>query len=341
MQGGFLQILANENTSQALNTASDVVRRTAHSFLNLRSLSVLVLSIVSALIIGRVIAALLRRAVLLIGHRADQIEDLRTVNRLRRYETILVLSIASIRGFLLIVALYFWWQFIHPSGQPTALIGASALAVIIASSVFTPILRDIAAGSFMMAEHWYGVGDHIKVEPFMDVQGVVERVTLRSTRLRGLNGEIIWVNNQTIHGVRLAPQGIRTIGIEMFVTNLDAGEKLIEKTNRRLPIGPMLVISPLVITSNEKVGDDLWHLASVGETAPGREWLLEQSAINLLKELDAKNKTQILAHSPLARYADSEAERRFVRTIKNARKRPKPKKRAASKAALRVAKKPS
>jgi len=183
----------------------------------------------------------------------------------------------------------------------------------------------------MMAEHWYGVGDHIKVEPFADMQGVVERVTLRSTRIRGLNGEVMWVNNQNIMGVHLAPKGIRTMALEMFVEDLQRGENLIQKTNRRLPTGPMLLITPLTIISNDKVGDKLWHITAVGETAPGREWLIEQSAVDLIKWLDEQSKNSILAHGPLARYADTEAERRFSRTIKNARKRPTPKRRIVKK----------
>jgi uncharacterized protein YlzI (FlbEa/FlbD family) len=182
----------------------------------------------------------------------------------------------------------------------------------------------------MMAEHWYGVGDHIRVEPFLDAQGVVERVTLRSTRIRGLNGEIIWINNQAIQGIRLTPKGIISMGIEMFVNDLEAGEKLIERANRRLPSGPMLLVNPLTIVSTEKVGDRLWHITAVAETAPGREWLIEKSAVEILTELDEASKAPTLAYAPLARYADPDADKRFVRTIKNARKRPAPKRRVVS-----------
>jgi hypothetical protein len=250
---------------------------------------------------------------------------------IRRYETFLVLSIASIRTILVLFGIYFWWMYIHPYGQAPGVIGASAILIIILGGALGPPLRDIAAGSAMMAEHWYGVGDHIKVEPFLDMQGVVERVTLRSTRMRGLNGEVMWVNNQYIQGVRLAPKGIRTMALEMFVDDLDEGIKLIEKTNKRLPVGPLLVVTPLTIVTSEKVGEKLWHISAICETAAGREWLIEQSAVDLIKWMDAQSKNPVLAHGPLSRYADSEAERRFTRTIKNAKKRPKPKRRIAKK----------
>lgn len=310
-------MLPNHDTTHSIQNA---LAQLEHSFLNGKSLLILVISVVSALVVGRILATLLRRVVAIIGSQADKNQHLPTVNRLRRIETFIVLSIALIRTTLVILSLYFWWLYVHPSGHPTALIGASALLVILVSGALSPVLRDVAAGSVMMAEQWYGVGDHIRVEPFADLQGVVERVTLRSTRIRGLNGEVVWIGNQHIMGVRLAPRGTRTIALELFVTDPIGGERLIEKVNKRLPNGALLVSRPLQIMSSEAVGEALWHITAVGETAPGREWLLESSAVELMQRLDSSYKTPIIAHGPLARYADSDAERRFSRTLHNARK---------------------
>jgi hypothetical protein len=281
-----------------------------------------VVSVGVALVVGRILAAFLRRIVWAVGHQADRSPNLRMVTRLRRIETMIILSIAILRTALVLFALYFWWQFVHPAGQPTALIGASALVALILSGALSSPLKDIAAGSLMMAEQWYGVGDHIVVEPFVDLQGVVERVTLRSTRIRGLNGEIIWINNQSISGIRVAPRGIISIGLEIFVTDPEKGERLIEKANKRLPAGPLLVVTPLIITASEPVGENLWHITAIAETAPGREWLIEKSAVDLIKDLDANSKTPVIAHGPLARYADREANQSFTRSIRNAQKAP-------------------
>lgn len=297
------------------------------SFFNWHAISALIIFLAVAIVLGRIMAALLRRLVVTIGHQADKTENLQTVNRLRRYETIIVLSIAILRTFLILFALYSWWLFIHPHQRPTAIIGASALFAILLGATLSPALRDIASGSIMMAEQWYAVGDHVKIEPFGEMQGVVERVTLRSTRIRGLNGEIIWVNNQNIAAVRITPKGIRTLAIELFVRGLDDGQKLIDSANRRLPAGPLLVISPLNVMTSSQVGEQLWHITAIAETAPGREWLIERYAIDVLKEIDASRKTQVLATEPVARFADNDAERRFARAIQNARKAPRIKRR--------------
>lgn len=324
-----------------MQAGHDTLHYISQTYLNLHAIITLILCVSVALLAGRFIAFGLRKLVNAIGATADRSQNLATVNRLRRYETMIVLSIAIIRTLLVLFSLYFWWLLDHPYGQPTALIGASALLIVLISASLGPVLRDLASGSVMMAEQWYGVGDHVRIEPFMDMQGVVERVTLRSTRIRGLNGEVIWVNNQAIQGIRIAPKGIRTIALEMFVNDIKAGERLVAATNRRLPNGPLLLVSPLQVTESAEVGDKLWHITAIAETAPGREWLIENSAVDLIRSLDSERSKPVIEHGPLARYADFEADKRFVRTINNARKQTKIKRKTLKKPRRSATKKSS
>lgn len=315
-------IFARESTD--VKDVTGVFERIIDSF-NLESIAYLVGFLIIAYIAGRILAAVLRRIVVAIGKQADRTQNLQSTNRLRRLETIIILSIAVIRTFLLLFALYVWWTWSRDGLQSTALIGASALLAILIGGAIGPTLRDIASGTAMMAEQWYAVGDHVKIEPFADMQGVVERVTLRSTRIRGLNGEVVWINNQAIQAVRITPKGIKTMAIELFVRDLEKGEKLVESLNRRLPTGPLLVINPMSVMTTSKVGEKLWHITAIGETAPGREWLIEKYALDVIKEMDQDKdgNLQNLATEPVARFADGDTERRFARAIQNARKKPK------------------
>jgi hypothetical protein len=313
----FGQSLPSQGT---LKQVSDIFEGVVNSYFSLKSMIALAVAIILAVIVGRLLAAALRYTVSYIGRYADKSPSLQTVNKLRRLETSLIITIALLRTGIMLFALYLWWIYIHPNGAPTGIIGASALAAIMLGATIAPLLRDISAGSIMMAEQWYAVGDHVKLEPFGEMQGVVERVTLRSTRLRHLNGEITWVNNQNIQAVRVFPKGVVTMAIELFVTDINKGHELVDSVNRRLPMGKLLVISPLNVMTSSKVGDKLWHITALGETAPGREWLLEKYALEVFKEIDEDRKLKLLATDPIARYADSEAERRFARSIKNSTK---------------------
>jgi hypothetical protein len=311
-------IFGQASLNAALEESKSIFERVSDSLFNAESILVFVLAIVSALLAGRLIAALLRKVTKFLGNRADKSEDLDAVMRYRRLETYIVLSIAVIRAILVLFALYFWWVFTHAGQQPTALLGAGAVLTLVLSGAMFNTLRDVASGAVMMAEHWYGVGDHIKVEPFPDAQGIVERVTLRSTRIRKFSGEVLWVNNKDIAGITVTPKGVRTVAIELFAKDGDLAAKLIEDANLRLPMGPLAVARPLSIMTQTAVGKNLWHITAISEVAPGREWLLDDFATEVIQELDEKHKT--LVHDPITRAADSEAERRFARTILNARK---------------------
>jgi hypothetical protein len=310
----------DESIKQTIDQSQGIFRQLGETFLNTHSLVVLSISLLTAFVLGRAAAFVLRRATLAIGRQADKTQDLTQVSKLRRVETLIVLSIAIIRTLFIALAVYFWWLYIHPNQQPTALIGAGAVLAIVLGGVLGPLLRDFANGSMMMAEHWFGVGDHVRLEPFGDMQGIVERVTLRSTRIRGINGEVIWVNNQNISAVRVTPKGLRTIAIELFVKDRAMGLELVEESNRRLPSGALMVASPLTAMTTVEAGKSLWHITAIGETAPGREWLLEKYAITVMQEINEELDKSVLAHEPIARYADSEAELRFARAIHNSRK---------------------
>jgi len=311
---------AATGTDETIKQSTGVLRQISNSLFGGDSLWVLLASLAVAAVIGRLCTTVLRQVSRGFGKQADASTDLRVVNRYRRLETWTILSIAVVRLLIFVLGLYFWWVFTHPHNRPGALIGASALIVVAIGGVFSPLLRDFAFGGGMMAEHWFGVGDLITVLPFSDIRGVVERITLRSTRIRGMNGEVIWIANQNISGVRIAQKGVWTMAVELFATDPDRVEALIARTNALLPTGSSLVVRPLEIMKSDKRDKDLWHITAIAETAPGREWLIERTAIDLLQKLDEKAKKPVLLTEPIGRYADNDTERQFARAVRNAKK---------------------
>jgi hypothetical protein len=308
------------NADKTLQQSTSVIKQITNSLFGGNSIWVLLLSLLAAWVIGKLCSAILRNVSRIFGRNADAATNLVAVTRFRRLETWTILSIAIVRLLLFILGLFFWWTFTHPGSQPSALAGASAVLIVVIGGVISPLLRDFAFGSGMMAEHWFGVGDLITVIPFPDVQGVVERITLRSTRIRGLNGEVIWMANQNIQGVRIAQKGVWSMAIEMFVNDPEGAEDLIDDVNDLLPIGPSLIATRLGIMASTQRSKDLWHITAIAETAPGREWLIRETAIDLLKRLDEKSRKPVLMADPVARYADNDTERQFARAVSNAKK---------------------
>src|SRR5947208_3234921 len=145
-------MLASSDMNTTITQSTSTLRQISDSLFASRSIVILLVSLFLGSVVGKLISLLLRRLSRTVGRRADASSNLATVNRLRRTETWIILSIAIVRVFFIILALYFWWVVTHPHSQPTALVGASALLIVIVGGVFGPLLRDFAFGSGMMAE---------------------------------------------------------------------------------------------------------------------------------------------------------------------------------------------
>lgn len=284
----------------------------------MRSLVVLIVAILIAYFLSKVAADLTIKLAQKIAVRSDSASSPQRAIKLRRIETYLSVGVAIMRIIIIGLVAFYTWQFLSPTASLSiATIGAGTFFVVIAGATIGMVLRDITAGSAMIVEHWFNVGDFIRFEPFSDVNGVVERITLRSTKLRSLNGEIIWIHNQHIQGVRVTPHGLRTIAVDVFVNNEKAARTLIEKVIATIPVGTMTAAKKPSIVRLEQWSEYLWIFTVVGQTPPGREWLMENYFVDSLKELDGKRKGKsLLVRPPLVRYADPAAEKSFKRAIR-------------------------
>ncbi len=287
----------------------------------LRSVVLLVFALLAAYWFSKIIALVIVRIAQFVAVSADSTDNAERQIRLRRVETYLSVAIALIRALIVGVVAFYVWKLVSPTASAsTAAIGASAFFIVLAGGTVGMILRDLTSGSAMIIEQWFHVGDYIRVEPFLDVTGVVERMTLRSTKLRSLNGEVIWMHNQHIHGVKVTPRGLRTIAVDIFVNNERVGRNLIEKAIDTVPTGTMKVVKKPKIDKAEQWGEKLYWFTVVGEMPPGREWLMENYFIDSLLELDARRRgPKTFVRPPIARYADDAAERSFKRAVKMGR----------------------
>lgn len=296
-----------------------------------RSVLILIISLGFAVWLSRFLAQIIVKIAQSVATRSDNESDDERALRLRQIETYLSVAVAVVRAAVVAVVGYIAWRILSPfdtsgANSGAAAIGAGAFFVVFAGQTLGIVLRDLTSGSIMIAERWFNVGDFIKIEPFWDVSGVVERFTLRSTRLRALNGEIIWVHNQHITGVHVTPRGVRTLAVDVFVRDRDVGIEKIKRIINAIPKGKTMLARPLKINVTEKWGDDIWRITVVGQTPPGREWLIQDYFVEAVKSIDKdKNKSErLLAHAPIARFADSEADRRFKRAVRVKQEKDKP-----------------
>lgn len=289
-----------------------------------RSLLILVVALVVSYWLSRFVARLIIFLAQKVAVRSDNESDAMKAVRLRQVETYLGVTVAVVRVLIVAIVAYVSWRVLSPvessqiGGSGAAAIGASAVFIVIAGQTIGPILRDITAGATMIIEQWFTVGDYIKVEPFWEVTGVVERLTLRSTKLRSLSGEVILIHNQHISAVHVTPNGVRTLAVDVLVNDKAGGEALIKQAVSKLPTGHMTVAGKLKVVDSIKYTEGLWMLTVQGKTVPGREWLIERYFVDQLQKENSRliKKNRVLEGEPLVRYADPDTERRFRRAVR-------------------------
>lgn len=192
-----------------------ILMRTDNEFLAQASDTFLVkpAKVLLILVIALVVIRILRRAInrFLGGLRGDRVG--RKINSLREMAPDAILAGPSVRthqraealGALLrsAVAVAVW------SVAAVMMLGQLGIAVgpLLAGAGIVGVaigfgsqhaVRDMLAGLFMLVEDQYGVGDIIDTGP---ATGVVEGITLRTTKVRDVNGTLWHVPNGTIDRV--------------------------------------------------------------------------------------------------------------------------------------------
>lgn len=250
------------------------------------------------------------------GDSGPSPDDTAALRGLKRRDTAVSLIRTTVRYVAFGLALAFSFVQISGFSRVTALAGASLIVVLIGFAG-QRFLTDIIAGLLMFFEGWFSVGDTITVEPW-SLSGVVEEMSLRSTTLRAVTGEMIRVNNSAIYAARVLPRGVREVEIEMMATDADDCRRVVEEVARIVPAGPTRFVRRPEVIEVEQLDDELVRVLVHASVAHGREWLVEGFLPDLLKERAAEG---LIAHGPIVMFVDERATRRFARSLPGSRGR--------------------
>ena len=143
------------------------------------------------------------------------------------------------------------------------------------------IVQDLLAGFFLITERQYGFGDVVRIAVVgsaEDAEGIIEDVTLRVTRVRSADGEVITVpNGQIVKVINLSKDWARAVvdvpvPVSTDVTQVndilrDVGAKAFQ--DRKLK--PLLLDEPSVM-GVESIEVDQVNIRMVARTLPGKQF---------------------------------------------------------------------
>ncbi|MDP8951233.1 MAG: mechanosensitive ion channel family protein [Actinomycetota bacterium] len=227
--------------------------------------------------------------------------DAHALARLRRQDTAVTLIRNTLRYVTFaIVALIIFSIFF--SNLIPAVTGAAVLAAI-AGFGARDFLRDIIAGFFILFEGQYNVGDFIEVEP-TKISGLVEEFGLRTTKIRALSGEIIYIPNGSLTAVTNYVSGRQRFTIEVQLKDAEAEKRVLEEIKE----GHGLYLAPPHQVGRDETPGGGPRLRLTASVLPSTAWLIEE---NLVERIKAAAGEDGLAADPLVYKVDDQNVRRI------------------------------
>ena len=137
----------------------------------------------------------------------EEVADTSVIQSLKQRDTAISLIQTSVTYLAFLVAVMLSIVTLLGGRRIETVVGASFLAVVLAFAA-QRFLTDVIAGLLIFFEGWFRVGDTVRIEPW-GIEGIVERVSLRSTVIRGLGGVRQHVQNSEVKATRVIPRGYR------------------------------------------------------------------------------------------------------------------------------------
>ena len=140
------------------------------------------------------------------------------------------------------------------------------------------LVKDVISGFFLLMENQFGVGDIISVDD--KHIGTVERMTLRITQLRDLEGRAHYVPNGSILRVVVLSKDFARALVEVEVgydTDPDRAFGVLLEVGRRFHAERAdLVLEPLEVKGVESFGNSGYTIRTLTKTAPGSQWEVQR-----------------------------------------------------------------
>lgn len=279
----------------------------------------IVLVCVGSFVITRVVALLARR-------RARKFADARAATTDARADVIGAhqqAMVGAIRWALnfCVVFVAIIWVLIELSLPASALV---PLASVIGAGLgfgAQQIVGDVLTGFFVLSERQFGVGDLIRVGPLAGVgwiEGRVEEMTLRVTKVRTFDGDLVTIANgelrQSVNASRDWARVLVTVPLSRDV-DLDAVTVRLNAVGSMLgddPTWKPLLLEVPSVSGLDDLGTEVIQVRVVGRTLPAQQWKvareLRRRIALALRDMDVAVQEVVVPPPALEAVAPSEAD---------------------------------
>ncbi|NIV34690.1 MAG: mechanosensitive ion channel [Anaerolineae bacterium] len=225
--------------------------------------------IVGTAALGLVVVHLIARRVLTWVHALRRVREARRQQLVTLVQTTQWLLVVTLVASSLLMLLSEFGVDITPL---LASVGVAGLAVSLGAQ---SLIKDLIGGILIIIENQYAVGDSIVVGT---VSGEVERITLRTTQVRALNGDLHIVPNGEVrvlaNQTRDWGQAVVDLGIA-YEEDLDHALSILEdgaSAFARHPAFEPDLLEPPQVLGVHSLGDSAVMVRIVVKTQAGKQW---------------------------------------------------------------------
>ncbi len=224
---------------------------------------------IGSILLLRLIEAVMRR----LRRSVDDGDPSRSTDAEKRVDTLTILTNSTSRvvvwGTAVITVLGILGINITP-----ILTGAGILGVALGFGAQS-LVKDLLAGLFVLLEDQYGVGDVIRVDT---LAGTVEKINLRTTTLRDINGQVHIIPNGSVARVTVMTKEWSKALVDVRITYLEDTDQVITMIKE---IGQAMAQEDpwqgMLLEDLQVLGIEEWTetavvIRAVVKTLPGKQW---------------------------------------------------------------------
>ena len=232
----------------------------------IRIILIVVLSFVAYFLLNKVIRRIIRLTV------KPGVNESKLDERQREETLMGVFSFTLKMVMILVSGLMVVSEFNVKIGPLLASAGIVGLAVGFGGQY---LIRDVISGLFIIMENQYRIDDHVEIA---DIRGKVERITLRVTTLRDVEG----ITHHVPHGEIKTVSNLTNIysGINMDVgvaygSDIDQVERVINEVGKELANDPAwkdCIVEPPLFRRVQELADSAVVVKVTGSVQPAKQW---------------------------------------------------------------------
>jgi moderate conductance mechanosensitive channel len=165
--------------------------------------------------------------------------------------------------------------------DPTPILAGAGIVGIAVGLGAQTLINDIVCGFFILFENYYLVGDYIEAGKTEEkiVEGIVEAIELRTTRVRHPNGQLQIIQNGNIGSITNYSKQYIFAVVEVGVpynSNLAHVYKVIEEVGKQLKADDPDVLEGTQVDGVESLGESNLLLRTLTKVKPGKHLQIQR-----------------------------------------------------------------